>query len=112
MPASSVPILTLTVVAAAALSEHQAVGYDGNVAGAGLTMQGVASYDAVTGDKVAVDVAGTAVAIAGAAVAVGADLEVNASGQLITQSAGVSVGRALQAASAAGDLFEIMLLPK
>ena len=112
MPASSVPILTLTVVAAAALSEHQAVGYDGNVATAAATMQGIASYDAVAADQVAIDVAGTAVAIAGAAVAVGADLEVGAAGKLVTKAAGVSVGRALQAAGADGDLFEIMLLPK
>lgn len=112
MPAVNIPILTLSVVAAAALSEHQAIGYDGNVATAAATMQGLAQTDAASGEQVAVDVQGTGIAIAGAAIAVGADLEVGAAGKLVTKAAGVSVGRALQAAGADGDLIEIMLLPK
>lgn len=111
MPASKIPLLTLTVVAAAALSEHQAVGYDGDVATAAGAMQGLATTDAALGDPVAVDVLGTSVAIAGAAVAVGAALEVGAGGKLVTKAAGVTVARALQAAAADGDLFEVMLIP-
>jgi hypothetical protein len=111
MPASKISLLTLTAVAAAALSEHQAVGYDGDVATAAGAMQGLAITDAALGDPVAVDVLGTSVAIAGAAVAVGAALEVGAGGKLVTKDAGVTVARALQAAAADGDLFEVMLIP-
>ena len=99
-------------IQAVQLVEHQAIGYDGNVATAAATMQGLAQTDAASGEQVAVDVQGTGIAIAGAAIAVGADLEVGAAGKLVTKAAGVSVGRALQAAGADGDLIEIMLLPK
>ena len=72
----------------------------------------MARSDASTsGVIVPVDVLGTAICAAGAAVADDADLELDASGRVITKSAGVKVGKALMAAGAAGDRIEILLTP-
>jgi hypothetical protein len=65
----------------------------------------------VSGDSVALVMLGVAIGEAGAAVALGALLEFNASGQFITRSAGVTVGRAMSAAGAAGDLFQVFVIP-
>lgn len=111
MPATKIPVLTLSIAAAAALGEHQAVGYDGNVATAAAAMKGLAISDAALGEQVAVDVLGTSIAIAGGLIAAGAELEVGAGGKLVTKAAGVTVARALQGAAADGDLIEVMLLP-
>lgn len=111
MPATKIPLLTLSIAAAAAISENQAVGYDGNVATAAGAMKGLAISDAAIGDQLGVDVLGTSIGIAGGAVADEAELEVGAGGKLVTKAAGKVVARALQAAAADGDLIEIMLLP-
>lgn len=111
MPATKSPIMTLSVAAVAAISEHQAVGYDGDVAGAGEAIQGLAATDAANGQIFGVDVIGTSIAIAGAGVVVGAALEVGAGGKLVTKTSGVTVARALQAANTDGDLFEVLLIP-
>lgn len=111
MPATKYSLLTLSIAAAAALAENQAVGYDGNVATAAAAMKGLATSDAAAGEQVGVDVLGTSIAIAGGVVADGAALEVGAGGKLVTLAAGVEVARALQAAGADGDLIEVMLLP-
>lgn len=112
MPASKIAILTLSTTAIAVIAECQAVGYDGDVAAAAGAMKGLATYDAAIGDEFAADVLGTSIAIAGEAVAEGAELEVGVAGKLVTKAAGVVVARALQAAVADGDKFEVMLLPK
>jgi len=110
MPATNIPVLILNVVAAAALTEGQAVGYDGNLAANAGAMFGLAETDAAVGDEVAITVEGTGIAIAGGAIAKGAQVEV-LGGKLVTIAAGVSVGRALQAAAADGDKFEVLLTP-
>ena len=112
MPASKIPLLTLSIAAAAAISEHQAVGWDGKVAVAAGGMKGLATTDAATGDQLAVDCIGTSIAIAGGAITAGAELEVGAGGKLVTKAAGIAVARAEQAASADGDLIEVFLLSK
>ena len=103
-------ILTLTEVAAATITEGQAVAVGGTVAAAGGNALGIAGADASAGESVPVVVLGTAQATAGAAVSKGAALEVNGSGQLITATTGTVVGRALEAASAAGDTIEVLLI--
>lgn len=110
MPATSRSIFTDTVAAAATITEGQAVTVAGAVASSAGNAIGIACTDAVSGEQLAVDMIGTAVAIAGAAVAKGAALEVGSAGKLVTQSAGVTVARALQAAGADGDRFEVFLI--
>jgi len=57
------------------------------------------------------DVLGTAVATAGGAITKGDYVQVAASGKVVTQSDGVTVGLALEDASDDGDLIEVLLIP-
>lgn len=111
MPASKIPLLTLSILATATIAEEQAVGHDGAVASAAGKMLGLAISEAPSGTQVGVDTLGTSIAVAGAAIANGADLQVGSSGKLVTQTAGIIVARALQAAAADGDKLEVLLLP-
>ena len=71
---------------------------------------GAAVFNAVIGDDFAVDVIGTTVVEAAGAIADGAEIEVGADAKAVTQSAGVTVARALQEAAADGDLIEVLLI--
>lgn len=110
MPATNISLLSLSVVAAVAMTEGLAYGQDGNLAPNAGKMFGLATTDGEIGDQVNTDVLGTGVAIAGGVVAKDADLEV-LNGKLVTAGAGVVVARALQAAAADGDKIEVLLLP-
>ena len=110
MPATNIPVLTLSITAAVNVIEGQPIGYDGNLAADASAMFGLAENDANAGDQLAVTVLGTGVGIAGGVIANGAQVEV-LGGKLVTKAAGVAVGRALQAAAADGDMIEILELP-
>lgn len=110
MAATSKPVLTLTLTAAAALTQFRAVSPTGAVATAAGNSIGIADTEAASGALVPVTVEGTAIATAGAAIAVGAALEVGTAGKLVTRSAGVTVARALTAAGADGDQIEVLLI--
>lgn len=113
MPATKISILTLSVAAAALLVSNRAVGQDGNYAGAGLKCFGFTTEDAeAVGAQTPVDTLGTTIAEVGAAVALDANLEVGATGKLITATTGVVVAKAMQAAGADGDKIEVFILPK
>lgn len=111
MPAVSKAIFTDTIVAAGTISEHQAVGWDGDVASAAGAIAGFACTDAVSGDQLAIDQLGTAVAIAGEQLAAGAALEVGSAGKLVALDAGVKVAHAVTAAGGDGDVFEVFIIP-
>jgi hypothetical protein len=108
-------VLTLTVTAAAALSANRGVTGAGAVPAAAAHVIGFTRTSAAAaGDLVPVDVLGTTIAEAGAAIAVGAAVEVDNLGRVITLAAGVQVGRMAPgqiAAGAAGALVEIVLIP-
>lgn len=105
-------VLPLTIVASATLVADRFITAAGAVPAADANVLGVVRQAAVSGDKVTVDVLGTAIVEAGAAVAVGATLKTDASGRAITWvTAGAKVGLALQAASAAGQFIEVLLIP-
>jgi Uncharacterized conserved protein (DUF2190) len=112
MSAMKRPIFTYSILAAAVVAQNLAVGYDGNLAAAGTAMLGMSTTESEVGVMLAVDVQGTSICTSGAAFAKGDDLEVGSNGQLITQTTGVVVARALEAATAANEFCEIMLLPK
>ena len=111
MPAANVAILTRSVVAAAALSDKQAVNAAGNVATAAGRMRGLAEFDGAILDRVTLTVLGTGIATAGAAIADDAELEIGTGGKLITLAAGKRVAIAMQAAAADGDPIEVLLTP-
>ena len=111
MAAACYKVLTLSVVAAAALSQYRAVNAAGAVPGAGARSLGVTDYAVGAGERVSVAVLGTAIAEAGAAFAIDAALELDSLGRFITKNAGATVARALTAAGGAGNLVEILLIP-
>jgi hypothetical protein len=112
MSAQSFPCLTLTVTASGTIAANRFVTPAGAQAGADANTLGVGRTAAVSTDKIAVDVLGTAVVEAGAAVAANATVKTDSTGRAITWvTSGAKVGLALQAASAAGEFIEVLLIP-
>lgn len=112
MSAQSIAVLTLTIAATGTIAAHRFVTPAGAQAGADANAIGATRVAAVSGDKIPVDALGTTVVEAGAAVAAGATIKSDASGRGITWvTSGARLGIALEAASGAGALIEVMLLP-
>lgn len=112
MSAQATSVLTLSILAASAIAVSRFVTPGGAQAGADANTLGVSRFAAATGERLSVDVLGTAVVEAGAAVAVGASIKSDASGRAITwASSGAKVGIALDAAAAAGQMIEVLLIP-
>lgn len=105
-----ISVLDVTEPATAAVLGERFVNSGAHAVAAGRAL-GVARADAAIGQLIPVTVMGTAIVSASAAIAKDALVEVAANGQAVTRSAGVAVGRALQAAAAAGDRIEVLLFP-
>lgn len=111
MAAASTPILSLTVRATAAITQARGVTLAGGVPAAGAN-GAIARVGAASGELLTVDVVGTTIAEAGAAVAAaGTALEFDAQARLITANTGKIVARSVGTAGAAGDMFEVLLIP-
>jgi hypothetical protein len=111
---NNTPLLTLTIVATAALTAQRFVTAAGAQTGAGGNAIGVARYSGAIGDKVPCDVLGTTYVEAGAAIAAGALVASDASGRAITWASGVALGRVVPSdpgATAAGQFVEILQIP-
>lgn len=102
-------IATMSILAAVALTRSRFVALDGTVPAAGVYCPGVANDNFDAGELAGVNFAGIDVVEAGAAVAAGAEVQCDASGRAITLAAGVGLGRALDAATAAGELIRVKL---
>lgn len=112
MSFNSTPVLTLTVAATGTIAAHRFVTPAGAQAGADANAIGVARSSAVSGDRLPVDSIGTATVEAGAAVSAGATLKSDSQGRAITWvTSGGRLGIALEAATAAGQFIEVLLLP-
>lgn len=113
MAASKLALLTLSLTSTAALAQYQPVLATGAPAVAAGNAIGSADVAvAASGTLYPATVIGTAIMVAGAAIAAGALVEVHTTvTQVVTKAAGVSIGRALNAAGAAGDLVEVLLIP-
>lgn len=104
-------LLTLTVAASAAVAACRVITLAGAYPAAGAKGIGVTRTSGEEGDLLPVDVLGTTIAEAGAAIAADADLMADASGRVVPLTAGkVAIGRALEAAGAAGAQIEVLLL--
>jgi hypothetical protein len=104
-----IAILSLTVNAAAALAANRFVTATGHyAAGPDDAVIGATRSIAAPGENVAVDVLGTTVVEAGGAVAIGHAVGSDANGKAVA-GADIALGVALEAASADGDLIEILL---
>lgn len=99
----------VTIVATEAITKRRLVGVDGTHTAAAAKV-GVALFDTDSGDNISVGVAPIEAVEAGDAVSAGDALEADSSGRAITKSSGVTVGRALDAASAAGDIIRMARL--
>lgn len=109
----AIDILTLTRTTAGAITANRFVGYDNKPAAASENTIGVARSDAASGDDLAITALGTAVVEAGAAVAVGDPVAADADGKAVKMDGTtytVTVGRALEKATAAGEFIEILLI--
>ena len=112
MSQQNISLLSLPVTLTGTVAANRFVTPAGAQAGADANTLGVARFGGGSGDKVTVDVIGTAIVEAGAAIAAGATLETDASGRAVTwATSGGKVGIALQAASGAGVMIEVLLLP-
>ena len=111
MAAASMSVLAVTVAATGTIATARLVTPAGAQCGADGVAIGVARTAAVSGDKIAVDVLGTAVVEAGAAITLGATLKSDSTGRAITwATSGARVGIALSAAGAAGDMIEMLIV--
>lgn len=112
MSQQAISLLALTIALTGTVAANRFVTPAGAQAGADANTLGVSRTAGVSGDKITVDVIGTAIVESGAAVAAGATLESDASGRAVTwATAGGKTAIALQAATAAGQLIEVLLLP-
>lgn len=111
MSAQNLSVLALTLALTGTVTTNRFVTAAGAQAGAGANTLGVVRQSGVSGDKATVDVLGTAQVEAGAAVSAGATIGVDSSGRGITWASGAKVGLALEAATAAGQVIEVLLIP-
>lgn len=110
----SISTLALTVIATAALVNNRAVNQAGAYPAAGGLAFGITRSDAAIGDPTPVDVQGTAIATAGAAFDKDVPLMVGTDGKLIAHDADGdkhAVARSMEAATADGQLVEVLLVP-
>lgn len=111
MSMQNLAVLALSLKLTGSVTTNRFVTAAGAQAGAGANTLGVVRQSGVSGDIATVDVLGTAQVEAGAAVAAGATVGVDASGRAITWASGAKVGLALEAAAAAGQIIEVLLIP-
>jgi S-adenosylmethionine synthetase len=112
MSAQAIPLLTLTRTLSGTVAANVFVTPAGATAGAGANAIGVSRVAGVSGDKVPVDAYGTAYVLSGAAVTVNATLKADAAGKAIDWvTSGAKIAIALQAAGAADQLIEVLLIP-
>lgn len=106
---TSIIVATMSVLATAALTAQRFATSAGAVPASGDWCPGVANASYDIGEQAGLDFAGVVVVEAGAAVAADAAVQTDASGRAITLAAGVSLGRAIDAAGAAGDFIRVKL---
>ncbi len=87
-----IAVLTSTLIAVGAASAHRAIGFNGSQATVqGQKVAGVATFDAVDGDTLSVDMVGTTVIETGAAINVGDGLIIDAQGRAVPTSGEINV---------------------
>jgi len=102
-------LMVVTIAAAAALSRFRLVDYAGATAGNGVRALGVPVTNFDVAEQAGVATHGELLVEAGAAVAVGAQVQSDASGRVITLAAGVPFGVARDAAGAAGEFIRVLV---
>jgi hypothetical protein len=112
MASTNIAILTINRTLSGTVAQFGPVTAAGAPATAAGNAVGFAQVGGVSTDVVPVVALGTSKAVAGAAITAGALVEVHSTvAQVVTRYAGVSIGRALTAAAAAGDEIEVLIIP-
>lgn len=112
MAMQNISVLALTVALTGTVSACRFLTPAGVLAGAGDNSLGVVRSAGDSGNNVAVDVLGTAVIEAGAAISAGDTLKADGTGRGIPwATSGAKVALALEAAGAAGEFVEVLLIP-
>lgn len=110
MATAALEIFTLPVLATAVLTRNRFTTIAGALPAAGASSLGPVTVSAAIGERVPVSVMGSTRVEAGGPIALGAAIECDALGRGITRTTGVILGRALSAASAAGQTIEMLLI--
>jgi hypothetical protein len=100
---------TMSVLAAAALTAHRFTTSAGAVPAAGVWCPGVAADAFDAGEQASLVTHGIKTVESGAAVTLDAEVQTDASGRAIDKAAGIGLGRALDAATAAGEFIRVKL---
>ena len=101
-------LMATTVLATSALARFRFANFAGATANATDAALGVPNANYDIGEQAGVATHGEILVEAGAAVAVGAQVQSDATGRAITLAAGVSAGRARDAAASAGDIIRVL----
>lgn len=112
--AEKIPVLTVSLAAAAALSVEHFVTATGAVPTQGANVAGVAASAAATGDQTPVQMLGIAIVVSGGTFSAGAAVSTDATGAAIAvpgSAPNAVVGRALDASTASGQRVRIALIP-
>ena len=102
----------VTLVATAALAAHRFVAYDGgypDATGGAKDVQGVTETEAAVGDAVSAVTGYSYLVEAAGAIAFGALVKPDATGKAVAGTAADHCGRALGAATQAGQLIEVQI---
>lgn len=102
----------VTLVAAVALLAHRFVAYDGgypSIAGGAKDVQGVTESSAEAGDAVTAVTGYSYLVEAEAAIAFGSYVKVGTNGMAVAGTSADNCGRALGAATQAGQLIEVQI---
>lgn len=108
----AIPLLTLSVTAAAALTANRLVTATGAVPAAGASTLGVTRTSADIGDRAPIDVLGTTeVEIGGTATAGGPAMTDNLGRAVDHTGVNIKVGKFLTGGTVAGTTVELLLIP-
>lgn len=101
--------VSTTVEITTAVEPMLLCGFGGTYPAAAAAALGVFADSGETGDSVAVD-RGIIPVEAGGAISVGAEIQAGTNGKVVVKSAGITVGRAVDAATADGDIIRIITM--
>lgn len=104
---TQIVLATMTIACTATITKRRFVSLAGAPTAAAAWSPGVAELDCDVGLQASVNTHGILLVEAGAAIAAGASVEADAQARAITLAAGVALGRAIDAAAAAGDVIRI-----
>ena len=112
MSTQAITVLAMPLMLSGTVSANRFVTPLGAQAAADANTYGVARSSGVAGERVTINILGTSTVEAGAAIAANATVKSDASGRAIPWAAsGAKVALALEAASAAGQMIEVLLIP-